>query len=133
MKRNHSSKRTVVRENGPGGKPVRVHVMLRSGQSREVLESGVSTLDKALKELKELGFEIVGASPAAVTVEGSSALFKQVFGATVKQRKPSPSKSAVSQVFPSTLASFSTPPKIPKVMLPYVENIAFPAQVKLHL
>ncbi|WP_367874387.1 hypothetical protein [Luteolibacter sp. Populi] len=91
-----------------------------------------SQLGEVNANVAGLGFEVIGSSPVTVTVEGSSALFKKVFGAGVKGRRVTPSRDSLEHSTPGIVWKFESPPVIPEQLRDYVNDVAFPSFSSAH-
>jgi subtilase family serine protease len=113
---------------------VRAYAILR-GQAIESVSFVASpvnseSVEKAIQELKGIGFSVLTSNSLSVLIEGEKRLFEEVFGSKVLVSKPS--KKGLKSALPQESFVFQREPQIPDSLNELVQAISFCSQMSLH-
>ena len=109
------------------------YVSPRSIGGRSVFDPAASLVSSRVGEyFAELGFDIVGVSPAAITIEASPELYQKVFRAAIRAHPQPVRAKGLKGQYPKKVWRFQRDPEIPAELRPQVEKVVFPSATVVH-
>lgn len=116
----------------PGGKSILTEASLPTSSTILQSVADEATITAARSLIQKLGFRIIAASPAQITVEAPRKMFEQVFGAALTKVVPDTSRSATSRPHPGTTFRWALSPQIPAALSRFVDGVVLPEAISLH-